>query len=87
MNSAVGIGGLRGIIGADDLMTYTPCHNVVEKVVSLVCRCDRCRQSLAYSITFSESLCDHYWDVKPCKKHLTIFPIMSVLFIFKNSID
>ena len=52
MNSAVGIGGLRGIIGADDLMTYTPCHNVVEKVVSLVCRCDRCRQSRIFHNVF-----------------------------------
>jgi len=51
------------------VMMYTPSHNVIEKVVSPVCRCDRCGQCLAYSITFSESLCDSYWDVKPCKEH------------------
>ena len=27
------IGGLCGAIGADDMVTYTPSHNVVEKVV------------------------------------------------------
>jgi len=61
--------GLCGAIGADDIMTYTPSHNVVEKVVSPVCRCDWCGHCLAYSITFSESLCDSYWDVKPCKEY------------------
>jgi len=64
------IGGLCGAIGADDMVTYTPSHNVVEKVVSPVCHCDRCGQCLAYSITFPESLCGSYWDVKPCKEHV-----------------
>jgi len=63
------IGSLCGAIGADNFMTYTPSHNVVEKVLSPVCRCDRCGQCLAYSITFPQSLCGSYWDVKPCKEH------------------
>jgi len=48
---------------------YTPSHNVIEKLLSPVCRCDRCGQCLAYSITFPESLRGSYWDVKPCKEH------------------
>ena len=55
------------------IMTYTPNHNVVDKVVSPVCRCDRCGQCLAYSITFSESLCGSHWDVKPCKEHFCCY--------------
>jgi len=54
------------------VMMYTPSHNVIEKVVSPVCHCDRCGQCLAYSITFSESLRDSYWDVKPCKEHFSV---------------
>jgi len=52
------------------MVTYTPSHNVVEKVMSPICHCDRCGQCLAYSITFPESLCGSYWDVKTCKDHL-----------------
>ena len=64
------IGGLCGAIGADCYdVTYTPNHNVVEEVLSPVCHCDRCGQCLAYSITFSESLCGGYWDMKPCKEY------------------
>jgi len=51
------------------VIMYTPSHNVVEKVMSPVCHCDRCGQCFAYSITFPESLCGSYWDVKPCKEH------------------
>jgi len=54
------------------IMTYTPSHNVVEQVVSPVCHCDRCGRCLAYSITFPESLCGSYWDVKPCKEQFTV---------------
>jgi len=61
------------------MMTYTPSHNVVEKVVSPVCRCDRCGQCLVYSITFPESLCDSYWDVKPCKEQFCCYFMSSYI--------
>jgi len=75
------IGGLCGAIGADCYdVTYTPSHSVVEKVLSPVCHCDRC---LAYSITFSESLCGSYWDVKPCKEHqLYILQLLCILYYY-----
>jgi len=66
------------------VMMYTPSHNVIEKVESPVCRCDRCGQCLAYSITFPESLCDSYWDVKPCKEHFCCCMCIVLFTVLQN---